>query len=108
MDEIAVRYGGSVPLSVEEDDGLETTATLYVGKAGSTPRITKIASFVNGVADISLDPEDTEIPLDTYKYQVNVAYSDGRLLKFPDPSTCDDGELPDFTVKEALDETEVS
>jgi hypothetical protein len=111
MDEISVRYGAGLNLEVNSDDELATTATLYVGHIGELPVITKSASFSDGVAVIELDEDDTRVPLDTYKYQINVLYPDGPPEKFPDPENCEDceegGGLPTFKVCEALDETEV-
>lgn len=107
MKQINTRYGASVDLSVTIDDPLATSASLYVGMEGQVPLITKTATFTDKFADLSLDPEETEIPLNTYKYQINVSYSDGRLEKFP-TSGCDDDDLPEFIVSEALDEQEIS
>lgn len=107
MKTISVRYGASLPLTVSIDDDTAESAALFVGKEGELPTITKTANFIEGVADLSLDPLETEIPLDTYKYQINVVYEDGSIKKFPEPKTCDFSEFPDFKVAEALDETEV-
>jgi hypothetical protein len=107
MKAIYARYGESVVISVNDTDEA-VTATLYVGMEGESPVITKTAAFSAGTADLSLDPEDTEIPLDSYKYQINVEYSDGTLLKYPKPTSCDGNDLPDFIIVEALDETETS
>lgn len=106
MKAINVRYGASVELTTNSTDTLADEATLYVGLPGGLPIITKTGSFVNGTADVSLLPTETEVPLGSYKYQINVSFTDGRLKKFPEPSSCN-GDLPDFIVSEALDETEV-
>ena len=48
-------------------------------------------------------------PLGTYKYQINVDYDDGKVIKFPAGDRCDgDTELPNIQILEALDLTEVS
>lgn len=107
MKAINVRYGASLPLTVTIDDATAESASLFVGKEGELPTITKTAPFVELVADLSLDPLETEVPLDTYKYQVNIVYEDGTIKKFPEPKSCDFSEFPDFKVAEALDETEV-
>ena len=106
MKELSTRYGGSVDIPVLIDDVTALTASIYVGLPGQTPVITKTASFIDGEADLSLLPTDTDVPLNTYKYQINVTYAGGAVKKFPDPSTCD-GEFPDFIIAEALDVTEV-
>jgi hypothetical protein len=105
MKPIKVRYGASLELQVTNDDTDAASASLYVGLAGETPIITKTGSFISGTADLSLDPEETEVPLGEYKYQINVLYDDGRLEKYP-VASCDD-DFPIFEVLEALDETEV-
>lgn len=106
MKSINVRYGSSVELTTNSDDTAAQTATLYVGIAGQLPIITKTALFAAGIADVSLLPEDTEVPIGSYKYQIDVAYTDGRLKKFPEPINCD-SNLPDFIVYESLSDTEV-
>lgn len=108
MKDINVRYGASLELLVTIADVLADEATLYVGLAGQVPILTKTASFTDGAADLSLDPEDTEIELGTYSYQVNVSYTDGRLDKFPTADSCGENGFPTFKVIEALDEQETS
>lgn len=108
MNDISVRYGASLDLEITVTDELADTATLFVGKAGDTPTIIKSANFVEGTADLSLDPEETEVPLDDYSYQVNVSYTDGRLDKFPTAEQCGEDGFPRFSVIEALDEQEIS
>jgi hypothetical protein len=108
MRTIQTRYGASVALTVTSSDPDADTATIYVGLPQETAVLTKTGSFVAGVADISLLPTDTDIPLGTYNYQINVVYGDGRIEKYPNPKSCDGDELPEFIVVEALDVTEVS
>ena len=108
MKTIQTRYGASVELTITIDDDLAGTATIYVGLPQETAIFTKTASFTSGVADLSLDPTDTELPLGTYNYQINVSYTDGRLDKYPNPANCDGDSLPEFIVLEALDVTEIS
>jgi len=106
MKAIKTRYGASVDIQVSLDDDEAVSASLYVGLESDTPVITKTALFSEDVADLSLLPAETQVPLNTYKYQINVVYNDGRIRKFPEPSTCG-ASLPDFIIEEALDETEV-
>ena len=105
MKAINTRYGASVELTTNSDDTTAQTATLYVGLPSELPMITKTSNFVSGVAEISLDPTDTKVPLGEYKYQIDVSYTDGRLKKFPEPTSCTD-ELPDFIIAESLGDTE--
>lgn len=107
MEHIKVRYGESFDLSIESDDDTATLATLFVGKVGQTPVITIPANFENGIAYIAGNPSDTRVPLGKYKYQVNVFFADGRELKYPTDEYCEENGLPEFSVLEALDETEV-
>ena len=106
MKTINTRYGSSVELTTTSTDATADTATLYVGVPGGAPVITKTANFVDGTADVSLLPAETEVPLGSYKYQIDVAYTDGRLKKFPEPTSCDN-DLPDFIICESLGDTEV-
>lgn len=113
MKPIKTRYGAAVHTKIVLDDEGLIDATFYVGQVGETPVIEKSFPFVDGVAFITLAPEDTRIPLSSdtinYKYQINVAYENGDIDKYPDPEECDDdGDLPEFIVVEALDETEVA
>lgn len=109
MNPIKVRYGASLILTVETEDTTAVSATLYVGEEGQLPVITKTALFDNLIADVSLNPEDTEVPLGKYKYQIDVIYSDGRIDKFPNPKNClQTKDLPDFSIHESLSDTEVS
>lgn len=107
MEEINVRYGESLDLTVSSDDALATEATLYVGRAGEPVAIIKSAFFELGTAFISLTTAETEIPPGEYSYQINVEHEDGKLEKYPLPHDCIDGGLPKFIVHEALDGTEV-
>lgn len=104
MKTITTRYGASVPLSIEIDDELATRAHIYVGLEDAVPVIHESALVIDGVADLSIPAGATDVPLNTYKYQINIEYSDGRLDKLPQTGCWDD--LPDFEVLEALDVTE--
>lgn len=104
---IVVRYGASVELTVEIDDNTAVSASIYVGKEGEVYEITKSGFFVDGVADITLEPNETEIPIGDYKYQINVTYTDGKIDKYPEKNCLGEVDLPYFIVLEALDETEV-
>ncbi len=108
MENFSVRYGESFDFSVETDDLTATTVTFYVGLEGETPLITVPANFVDGVAWISATKDDTKIPLGDYKYQLTVEYDDPtKAHKYPSDEDCEANGLPNFYIKEALDETEV-
>lgn len=110
MNKMNTRYGATVPLTVRFEDEFTpapATASVFVGMVGATPVISHTGiDFVDGVADLTIPANLTEVPLGIYKYQINVVYDDGTVDKFPDASGYD-VELPEFEVLEALDETEV-
>ncbi len=108
MRDINVRYGASLDLVTTISDTTADEATLIVGLPGELPILTKTASFTDGESNLSLTPAETEIPLGSYSYQVNVSYTDGRLDKFPTADQCSEDGFPQFNVLEALDEQEVS
>lgn len=115
MDNISVRYGEFVTVEFDANDITATSATLYVGHPGETPKITKTITLVGGTGAFELDETDTSIPLakgkDAYKFQINVENESGQPQKYPDPDDCDDCDngdnFPTFSVHEALDATEV-
>lgn len=111
MDSILIRYGESVTLPIDTGDITDLSADIYVGKPGELYVITKHTNLVDGQGTFILDTVDTEIPLGTYYYQINVTNSGGYVEKYPSPeedcSKCDD-DFPEFVVGEALDEIEVS
>lgn len=110
MEQINVRYGSSLDFRIEADEIGASSATFYVGRAGEEPSITVEASFVDGVAEVTIPSSATKIPLGQYLYQLTVAYEDGQVEKYPRAEDCmgeEDSGLPKFNVLEALDETEV-
>ncbi len=111
MDTISIRYGESLTLPIDTGDATAQSADIYVGKPGELYVITKNVSLIDGQGTFVLEASDTQIPLDTYYYQINVTDADGYVEKYPTPEIdCDDceGDFPQFIVCEALDATEVS
>lgn len=108
MQAINIRYGESVTLPVTLDDTTATDATLYVGKAGEAALIAVNISLTDGAGIFELTPEDTSIPLGTYKYQVTVVNEADQIEKYPNPEDCGEDGLPEFKVYEALDSDEVT
>lgn len=111
MKPIKTRYGAAVHSKLTLNDEGLVDATIFVGKLGEAPLIEKSFPFVDGVAFITLSGDDTKLPLSSetnqYKYQINVNYLTGGPDKYPDPEEdCDEGDLPDFIVYPALDESE--
>lgn len=111
MDSITVRYGESLTLPLDAGDLTAVSADIYIGKPGEAYILTKNISLTDGVGTFVFDTTDTQIPLDTYYYQINVTDDEGYVEKYPTPEDncgdCDD-EFPKFIVREALDEIEVS
>lgn len=107
MDNLSVRAGASLPLKIQIDDNGAETAQLIVKKTqdAATTDIYKEAPFVDGVADITLSPTDTNIDEGTYLYQINVLFDDGNIEKYPDTSDCEGEEcgFANLTICESLD-----
>lgn len=109
METFKVRYGESFDFTIETDDDTATQATFIVGNEGEMPVMEITAEFdTNGVAHIEVTPEDTKVPLGTYKYQITVELEGNKVHKYPTSEECGDNGLPEFVVLEALDEVEVS
>lgn len=111
MEPIIIRYGESLTLPIDTGDVTATGADLYVGKPGEMYKIQAHTDLDLGVGVFVLGVSDTQIPLDTYYYQINVTDANGYVEKYPTPedncSDCD-SDFPEFIVREALDLTEVS
>lgn len=111
MESISIRYGESLTLPIDAGDATATSASIYIGKPGQMYVLTKTASLTGGVGTFVLTSSDTQIPLDTYYYQINVTDGGGYVEKYPSPDLDCDGcesDFPQFIVCEALDQTEVS
>lgn len=111
MDPISIRYGESVTLPLNTGDITDVSADIYIGKPGQTYILTKHISLAEGEGTFELSSAETQIPLDTYYYQINVTGLSGSVDKYPAPgSGCNDceDEFPKFIVAEALDLTEIS
>lgn len=94
-------WGESIDATVEtkiEDEA--TTATLIIG---TNPQIVKTASFSDGIADVSIDAEDTEVNPGTYEYQLIIHWADGEVKKYPDVLECSTCTLPKITILPSLD-----
>lgn len=109
MDTIQIRYGETVTLPLDSGDTSAVSADLYIGKPGQVYVLTKHISLTAGIGTFVLDSTDTDLPLGTYNYQINVTDGSGAIAKYPSPnSECADCGFPEFIVYEALDVQEVS
>lgn len=111
MDPISIRYGESVTLPINTGNVTDVSADIYIGKPGEVYILTKNVTLTDGEGVFELSNLETQIPLGTYYYQINVTGEDGSVDKYPAPEAgCGDCEdnFPKFIVAEALDLTEVS
>lgn len=111
MEPISIRYGESVTLPIDTGDTTAVSADIYIGKPGQAYAISESATLTDGKGTFVIAGVDTQIPLGTYYYQINVTDANGYVEKYPSPDTdCDgcDDDFPQFIVGEALDAIEVS
>jgi hypothetical protein len=111
MEPIIIRYGEHVTLPLDAGDVTAVSADIYIGKPGEAYILTQNISLTDGLGTFLFDATDTQLPLDTYYYQINITDTNGYVEKYPSPEvSCDGSEtgFPEFIVCEALDETEVS
>ena len=111
MEAISIRYGESLTLPLDAGDASAVSADFYVGKPGEAYVLTKNIALTDGAGVFQFTGSDTELPIDTYYYQINITDGAGNVEKYPSPEVscddCDEG-FPRFIVCEALDEIEVS
>lgn len=111
MDSVSTRYGAALTLPVDTGDTTDVSADIYIGKPGEVYVLTKNTTLVDGKGVFEFNSSDTQIPLGTYSYQINVNTLVGGPDKYPSPEDgCDGdgGNFPQFTVAEALDVEEIS
>lgn len=100
--------GDTIPISASQPDITATEARLLVGAVGETAIYQKQSLYNNGLAVLTItDEENIEsvIPAGSYKYMVEVIYSDGQVLTFPknSVSNCLTSELPDFIISPRIE-----
>ena len=111
MEPITIRYGESLVLPVDTGDITAVFADIYIGKPGQTYILTKHITLSNGSGVFSFSQTDTQIPLGTHYYQINVTDANNFVEKYPSPAKGCEGcenDFPAFVVCEALDAQEVS
>jgi hypothetical protein len=102
MDDMTVRKGATLPITVTNDEDGAVSALLTISKDDVIYK-SKSASFVDDVADLTLSTSDTDLPLGVYDYMITVTYDDGTVEKYPDTDACESCTLPTLTVCEAND-----
>lgn len=110
MESITLRYGESLTLPLDTGDITAVSADIYIGKPGTAYILTKHIPLIDGRGTFVFANAETEMPLDTYYYQINITDSLGNVEKYPSPEdVCHgyDNEFPQFVVCESLDEMEV-
>lgn len=95
--ELYIRYGETVNLSVTYDDLTVSGGTFYAGKTGEAFIIEKAFTLANGAGQIELTDLETSIPLGDYNYSIVI---DGAEL----PSGA---ELPTLHITESVKNIEV-
>lgn len=110
MNNLRVRWGATLQLQLTVDeDGAETAKLILRESGANVNALEKTVNFVDGVADLTLSEEDTQLDIGTYEYMIIVTYDDGTVEKYPDPVDCSgDCELPVIEICESLDHLEVS
>lgn len=111
MEQIAIRYGESITLPIDTGDTTIVSADIFIGKPGESYVLTKTTTVTDGLGVFVFSSDDTELPLDTYYYQINTKDTNNYIQKFPAPdANCDgcENSFPEFIVCEALDVIEIS
>lgn len=101
MDDMNVRWGATLPLTLTNDEEA-STATITISQ-DDVIVLTKTASFVELEADLTLTAEEMELDPGTYDYMITVEYADGTIEKYPDVEGCSDCSLPTLEVCDTND-----
>lgn len=111
MQDISIRQGETLSLSVTNDDLTADTLQLVVSDSNDDIVINETANFttVEGVRGAEISTDDTDLTVGDYSYMLIVTYSDGVVEKLPDPDDCEgDCELPTLTICKAITVPQVS
>lgn len=109
--DISIRQGESLILSSTNDDLTAQTLQLIVENQAGNIVINKSANFTttDGVrgAEIVVDPSVTyALPITddsvSYKYMLKITYADGTVEIQPSVDDCEDCDLPELKICEAL------
>jgi hypothetical protein len=106
MNDIKAWQGDTIPLTATSPDETATSATLLIGAVGEEAVFTKTENFTDGIVDLTITDEENieaNIPVGEHKYMIQIVYSDGSELTFPQPDSCDLSELPNFVIQERIE-----
>lgn len=106
MNDIKIRQGETLTLTIESDD-LTAQTVRFVARKDTDPIIISVtANFetVDGKRVATISTSDTIIAAETYSYMLVVTYEDETISKLPDTANCgEDCDLPSLIICEALD-----
>jgi hypothetical protein len=109
MNNLSVRWGATLPITLTIDEEGADTATLVIAEMDNGAIVLeKTAAFDGLIADLTLTAEDTQLPTDEYEYMITVVYADGTVEKYPDVAGCTECEFPTIEICEALDMEQAS
>lgn len=109
MKNIEAWQGDTIPLQASKPDDTAISITLLIGDTGSPAIFSKTVNFDGESADLTITDEENieaNIPVGEHEYMLNVEYSDGSELTFPNSETEDcegDVSLPKFVIKSRIE-----
>lgn len=109
MEDMRIRQGETLTLTIIEKDLTAESVTFTAKKTDDIPVISQTVSFVTEddvrVAEFNIDTTAIPVDEDGYAYMYTINYSDGTVEKLPDSDECDsdDCELPVLIICEAID-----
>lgn len=107
MDNLQIRQGENLPLTITSDDVTADTIRFLAKKENEVAIIDEQESFttVDGKRVAIFDITDTNKTPGTYRYMLTITYLDGSVKKLPDASNCEEGDcdFPELIICEALD-----
>lgn len=108
MNDITVGRGETVSIEIQDDESLSVTLLVSLTNSGA-PVIEESATFVDGVATITLVNADTDIEEQDYFYQIRLFDAEGEYFNLNDDD-CDGGDctMGTFTVCPSIGESSSS
>lgn len=109
MDKLSVRRGATLPITLTLDDDNALQAELVVKQSVEDVEPTFVITddVVDGVANLTISSENSDIEPGVYLYQVTITYSNGYIEKYPETLYCDEDDdisgFPTLTIQESLD-----